>query len=261
MNNPKKQGLKRKYTPNENNIKNVLTDITEKEENVKTVPCETLSNTVVIHTPEKRYVKRRAVPRVSIPVFGTSQNVIEEISSTLSQVTMESGYDSPNTCLFSQLPNEIILSIFNCLNDCIDLLSVSCVSQRCLILASDSNLWKSLYAYYYGTRFEIESTIRSWKFNFLVRRKELLTKSDHKSYTKKKKRQLRISSDDIVSIPERRTIPCKENTTLTQTSQSCWDEPEPHVMAFLLEKKQFFDSLESVSLVTVTPCKKSRKRL
>lgn len=257
VNNYSKRQLKRKHTQTEN-IQNVLTI---KEENLSSpnTPPKT-----VLHTPEIRTAKRRAIPRVSIPVFGTTPKVFEEISMTLSEITLESSYANPNT--INQLPNEIITVIFNYLNDYKDLLSVSCVSQRYNVLGCDGNLWKSMYEYYYGDRYEIEKTMRSWKFNFLERRRELLTQSDHKSYTRKKKRQVPNFNDDIVSVPDRMTPnpPSRENdaSSLIQiTPSSCWDDPEPHVIDFLLQKKQFFDSLESVCLVTVTPCKKSRKRL
>jgi len=209
-------------------------------------------------------VKKRCVlPRKSLPASGGSPSLISEISSTLAHATIESGYDIPEAPLFSQLPNDIILIIFRYIKNGTDLLAAACVSKRWFILASDANLWKSLYEYYYR-HYELSLASRSWKFNFLIKRKELhlLNRSNFLNYRSKKKKHP-LSPPKELHLPlttsYKRTPPSKPRTIPSQPRPKPQPVEDAHLVALLEEKKQFFESFGSVSLVT-TPCKRTAKR-
>jgi len=213
------------------------------------------------------FIKKKKYVRPSIPAYGASQRMMADIESSLVEATIDCGYDDPSASISSKLPNDIILIIFHNISDSNDLLAAASVSRRWLILASESNLWKSLYEFYFGPEYELSSTHRSWKFNFQERRKELLSQSGSiRSYTRKKKPHntaiSSISHNNELTLPVcHKWSPTQKNRVNTTTIQSL---PAKHnvqedarLLAFLEEKKHFFDSFGSVSLLT-TPCKKRK---
>jgi len=159
-----------------------------------------------------------------------------ELSSQLVEATIQCGFDDPSASICCKLPNDIILIILHYLYDYKDLLAVASVSRRWLILASESSLWRSLYEFNFGPETELTFINRSWKFNFHKRIKKQLSLF----YSRKKNPQIPISTSH------------NNHPTLTFPE-------DPQLLAFLAEKKQFFDSFESISLVT-TPYKKKHYR-
>jgi hypothetical protein len=209
--------------------------------------------------------------RPSIPAFRTTRRDISDISKALVQATIESGYDEPASSICTRLPNDIILLIFHNLKNSDDLRAVACVSKRWLILASDPGIWKSLYEIYYGPKLQLTSETRSWKYNFLTRKKDIELKQSQelKYYNTKKKKTNQTSSsrltldelmENIIPIvppkQQKQQETTKKNTRLrNQPSQNQDFELDQKVLALLEEKKQLFDSFGSMTLAT-TPFKK-----
>jgi len=237
-----------------------------KEQNL--ILTERCINTELL-SDSKEKKRRPILPRISIPIYGASVNMIDQLSSSLAQATIESGYDELESPIISKLPNDIILIIFRFLIDSTDLLSVACVSKRWSILASDSDLWKTLYEYYYGTisdsDFISENSrpflLRSYKFNFQKRRKEFQSQADAiRSYSRRKKHfNLPTTPNFIIAAPVvyKKTPKNNSSSTDTRPNQQNYEE-DPQLLALLEQKRQFFDSFGSISLVT-TPRKKPRR--
>jgi len=195
--------------------------------------------------------------------------MMADIESSLVEATIDCGYDDPSASICSKLPNDIILIIFHYISDCNDLLAAASVSRRWSILASESSLWKSLYEFYFGPENELSSIHRSWKFNFQERRKELLSQSGSiRSYTRKKKPHntaiSSISHNNELTLPlSYKYSPTQKNNRVNTTTTTIQCQPKHNVqedarlLAFLEEKKNFFDSFGSVSLLT-TPCKRRK---